>query len=107
MIAMSTPEPTSSPPTMPNARDAFYRFVQARLQAQTGQTISEFVLVRREAGKEVPYRRIASELVELTGIDLTHEAARRWYHRALEERVAAEEDAANAVIRLAQARAAA
>jgi hypothetical protein len=86
MIAMSTPEPTSSPPAMPNARDAFYQFVQSRLQAKTGQTISEFILTRRESDKQMPYRRIASELIELTGVDLTHEAARRWYHRAIEDR---------------------
>ena len=91
---------------MPNARDAFYQFVQSRLQAKTGQTISEFILTRRESDKQMPYRRIASELIELTGVDLTHEAARRWYHRAIEDRAAAEEDKANAAIREAQARAA-
>jgi hypothetical protein len=91
---------------MPNARDSFYQLVQSRLQAKTGQTISEFILSRREpdGGKEAPYRRIASELVDVTGVDLTHEAARRWYHRAVEDRAAAEEDRANEAIREAQAR---
>lgn len=87
---------------MPNARDAFYQFVQGRLQSKTGETISEFVLSRRESGSSMPYRRIASELIELTGVDLTHEAARRWYHRAIVERDEAAEDKANAAIREAQ-----
>jgi hypothetical protein len=43
-------------------------------------------------------------LVDVTGVDLTHEAARRWYHRAIEDRAAAEEDRANEAIREAQAR---
>jgi hypothetical protein len=110
---MSTTETNLSPPTvaMPTARDALYRFVQDRLLGETGQTIAEFILVRREPGSEVPYRRIASEIVELTGIDITHEAARRWYHlavKARDERGASdEEDRVTRIIQEAQAREAA
>lgn len=85
---MSTSEATHSPPLppMPTARNALSSFVEDRLVAATGQTIAEFILARREPGSEVPYRRIASEIVELTGIDITHEAARRWYHLAVKAR---------------------
>jgi hypothetical protein len=92
---------------MPTARDALYSFVQDRLVAETGQTISEFILVRREPGHEVPYRRIASEIVELTQIDITHEAARRWYHKAVKERDESEENRVTRTIEAAQAREAA
>jgi hypothetical protein len=98
---------------MPTARDALYSFVEDRLLVATGQTIAEFILVRREPGSATPYRRIASEIVELTGIDITHEAARRWYHRAVEARDAikagadAEEDRVTRIIQEAQERAAA
>lgn len=109
---MSTTDTNSSPPTvhtgvvmaMPTARDALYRFVQDRLIEATGQTIAEFILVRREPGSEVPYRRIASEIVELTGIDITHEAARRWYHKAVESREQSEEGRVTRIIQEAQAR---
>lgn len=98
---------------MPTARDALYSFVEDRLLAATGQTIAEFILVRRDPDNQVPYRRIASEIVELTGIDITHEAARRWYHRAVEIRdapvmaAATAEDRVTQIIQDAQARAAA
>jgi len=76
---------TTRAPQLPNARVALYNFVQDRLTAVTGQTLAEFILERRPEADPVPYRRIASELVELTGIDITHEAVRRWHHRALDD----------------------
>ena len=75
---------TTRAPQLPNARVALYNFVQDRLTAVTGQTLAAFILERRPEADPVPYRRIASELVDLTGIDITHEAVRRWHHRALE-----------------------
>lgn len=118
---MSTSEATHSPPLppMPTARNALSSFVEDRLLAATGQTIFEFILTRREPGSEVPYRRIASEIVGLTGIDITHEAARRWYHLAVQARdagtsgpvavtaTATAEDRVTRIIQDAQARAAA
>jgi hypothetical protein len=71
-------------PQLPNARVALYNLVQDRLTAVNGQTLAEFILERRPESDPTPYRRIASELVDITGIDITHEAVRRWHHRALE-----------------------
>lgn len=75
---------SSKAPPLPNARVALFNFVQDRLTAATGQTLADFILERRTEDNLVPYRRIASELVGITGIDITHEAVRRWHHRALE-----------------------
>jgi hypothetical protein len=74
---------TSTPFLMPNSRSALRNIVQDRLIAATGETVAEFILARRQPGTEVPYRHIAAELVELTGVDITHEAARRWYLQAI------------------------
>lgn len=100
---MSTSEDTHAPP-MPTARDALYSFVEHQLLAATGQTIAQFILERRTPENEVPYRRIASEIVEITRIDITHEAARRWHHRAAEAAAGAEEDRVTRIIQEAQAR---
>ena len=75
---------TTRAPQLPNARVALYNLVQDRLAATGGVTLAEFILERRPDTDPVPYRRIASELVDITGIDITHEAVRRWHHRALE-----------------------
>ena len=103
---MSTSEATHAPP-MPTARDALYSFVEHQLLAATGQTIAEFILERRTPENEVPYRRIASEIVEITQIDITHEAARRWHHRAVKDQADFEEKRVERIILEAQARAAA
>jgi len=70
---------------LPNSRTALYDMVQDRLTAAAGQTLAEFIVARREPGSEVPYRHIAQELIDVTGVDITHEAVRRWYHRAVGE----------------------
>jgi len=72
---------------LPNSRTALYDMVQDRLTAATSQTLAEFIVARREPGSEVPYRHIAQELIDVTGVDITHEAVRRWYHRAVGEAV--------------------
>lgn len=71
---------TNAPVVLPNARTALYQMVQDRLP---GQTLADFILERRTPDNDVPYRKIASELVGITGVDLTHEAVRRWHHRAV------------------------
>lgn len=71
-------------PPMPNARHALYQIVQDRLLAATGQNLSDYILVRRAPGNTVPYRHIAAEIVAETGVDITHEAVRRWYHKIVE-----------------------
>ena len=70
--------------TLPNARFALLTLVTDRLRQTTGEALTDFILARRQPGSEVPYRHIASELVALTGVDMTHEAVRRWYMAAIE-----------------------
>ncbi len=98
---MSTTETSTSPPptTMPNARDALYQFVQQRLTAATGLTLAEFITARRDPATEISYRRIATEIVNLTGIDISHEAVRRWYDKAVKDGQANQEAAVNKEIR--------
>lgn len=103
---MNTSEATHAPP-MPTARDALYSFVEHQLMAATGQTIADFILERRTPENEVPYRRIASEIVEITQIDITHEAARRWHHKAAKAQEESREASVTKTILEAQARAAA
>jgi hypothetical protein len=69
---------------MPNARTSLYQIVQDRLEAATGQRLPEFITVRRAPGSTTPYRHIAQEIIELTGVDITHEAVRRWHHKIQE-----------------------
>lgn len=76
---------TAPPVPLPNARVALYNFVQDRLTAVTGQSLAAFILERRQPGAVQPYRHIASEIVTITGVDITHEAVRRWYYRAVDE----------------------
>lgn len=66
------------------------RLVQTRLRQHTEQDLMAFILQRRTLPDDappkavpVPYRKIAQELVDATGVDITHEAVRRW-HRAYE-----------------------
>lgn len=73
---------------MPNARLALYTMVQDRLVANTGQSLAEFITARREPGSETPYRHIAQELIDITNVDITHEAVRRWYHKVMNEAAA-------------------
>lgn len=87
-------EVLAPPIQLPNARVALYNFVQDRLVAAQDQTLAEFILARRQPGSQRAYRNIASELVAITGIDITHEAVRRWYHRAVEAAEQAEFEAA-------------
>jgi hypothetical protein len=61
-------------PSMPNARDALYQFVQERLTAKTNQSLAEFILARRGSNDGISYRRIASEIVNLTGVDISPQA---------------------------------
>lgn len=79
----------ASPPPVPSN---LYRLVEEKL----GSSLAEFIVQRRKtvmssSGKQsrIPYRRIANELVDLTGVDITHEAVRRWHRTALAIPVAA------------------
>ncbi len=59
-----------------------------RVEHLLGSSLIGFIAQRRKvvppATEPIPYRRIAYELVQLTGVDITHEAVRRW-HRSTEE----------------------
>jgi hypothetical protein len=81
---------TPSSPYGSGDPSALRRLVGDRLAASGGGDLIEFIMKRRETpevnGKiqdPTPYRRIAYELVQITDIDITHEAVRRW-HRAAE-----------------------
>jgi hypothetical protein len=44
-----------------------------------GGDLMEFIVAQRATTPPTPYRHIATTLIALTGIDITHEAPRRWY----------------------------
>lgn len=75
------------------------RLVETSLTNATGEDLMELIMKRREtpkvdgkAVKPTPYYTIAHELVQLTGVYITHEAVRRWHRAAEQEQI----EAANA-----------
>lgn len=56
---------------------ALRRLAHVALQHSEGIGLDEWVGARREQGQS--WRRIAIDLEKSTGVDVTHEAMRRWY----------------------------
>ncbi len=61
------------PPAPSIKRSHLYQLVEEKLHAPVDQFIAE----RRQAG--TPYHKIAHEIIDKTGVEVTHEAIRRWY----------------------------
>lgn len=55
---------------------AKYAEIEEALAAATGQTLSEFIAAGRE--NNAPWRRLAADVEEHTGIKVSHEALRIW-----------------------------
>lgn len=52
--------------------------LRAALDALLGaESLERFVRTRRDS--DMPWRRIAYELYERTGVDVTHESLRKWF----------------------------
>jgi len=81
-VTYAVPEPLASSP--------FYLLVEVKLQATLkNPTLSlvEFINERRDEQRrdgKVAYRKIAQELIGLTGQDMTHETVRRWHLDSIE-----------------------
>ncbi len=73
MGTMTKPTPT------PSNASPLYRLVDAELNRAGQGPLSDYILSRRTPDNEVAFGKIARELSALTEVDVTHEAARRWY----------------------------
>lgn len=51
-----------------------YRLVEIQL----GSCLAEWIVSRRRSVPPVPYARLAHELINATGLQITNEAVRRW-----------------------------
>lgn len=79
--------PIKAKPKLPTSDR--YQFVCSEYQRAVERgsvqetTVLEFIAVRRAVTDEeptpIPFRRIAMELGQVTGVDITHEAVRRWF----------------------------
>jgi formyltetrahydrofolate hydrolase len=88
-------EQTLVPTSNPSAQSHTYRLVEAQLRAARpaladyDHPLMDFIMARRTLSAEllvvVPFHRIARELVEITEVEITHEAVRRWYRSAQED----------------------
>jgi hypothetical protein len=63
--------------------------MRARLEATGGGDLLDYIVTRREQAPPVPYRRIAIDLTNITGVDISEEAPRRWYQHHLKQLEAA------------------
>jgi hypothetical protein len=72
---------TAAPPSAHREPSHLFLRVQEALFAATGEDLAERILRLRDGSPQVSYRKIAQDLVLITGIDITHEAPRRWYVR--------------------------
>jgi hypothetical protein len=72
-VADTQPVPAPRPGT-----GNLFRLVEEKLRQRTGHTIDQYLDEQRV--QDVPYRLIAIQLGQLTGVDVTPEAVRRWYH---------------------------
>lgn len=70
---MRKPTPT------PDNASPLYRLVDTKLNDAGKGSLADYILSRRAEGNEVAFGKIARELSSLTEVDVTHEAARRWY----------------------------
>jgi hypothetical protein len=52
-----------------------YQLIEERLDG----TLADFVRARRPAAPPASWRQIASEIKELTGVEVTHESLRKWF----------------------------
>ena len=84
---------TATPIDAPTSH-LFHR-VQDGLAAKGGGDLLSFIAKRREGSMPLAYRHIAIELTNLTGVDITHEAPRRWHLYYLEKLAAADLAAAS------------
>jgi hypothetical protein len=92
---MSKLPPLTAPPSSIKAKLELvqHKLRDAHVKGQTPHDeVLGFIAHRRRVdstqANAQPFRRIAIELSALTGVDVTHEAVRRW-HRAAEQEVAA------------------
>jgi hypothetical protein len=69
--------PTTGPPKS-KATHLLFR-VQDELARVGGGDLMDYIVERRATVPPTPYRLIALDLINLTGVDITHEAPRRWY----------------------------
>ena len=57
------------------------RYLDQLLQLRTRLTFAEWVKQRRDDGRQ--WYRIAAELSDFTGVDVSPETVRRWYENPL------------------------
>lgn len=69
----------TNPTPVPSNASPLYRLVDAELNRVKKGPLADYILSRRTPDNEVAFGKIARELSSLTGVDVTHEAARRWY----------------------------
>ena len=72
-------EPTATP-AIREPSHLFLR-VKAGLEAAGHGDLLDYIIARREVPNPVSYRHISTQLIALTGVDITEEAPRRWYLR--------------------------
>ncbi len=81
---METAHPSSAGPPSSSPRHLFLR-VRDKLAEAGGGDLLDYISARRMPGHAVPYRRIAIDLTNLTGVDISNEAPRRWYEDYLKQ----------------------
>jgi hypothetical protein len=81
--------PTPLSPQKSKATHLLFR-VRDALARVGGGDLMDYITERRATAPPTPYRLIARDLTNLTGVDITHEAPRRWYIDHLKQRLPAQ-----------------
>lgn len=71
------------PTVAPAIREPSHLFLRVKtaLEVAGHGDLLNYITTRREVPQPVSYRHISTQLIALTGIDITEEAPRRWYLR--------------------------
>lgn len=82
-IVAPMPSPTPPPPTLVHQLiDARLDQLERELRPTLAEELTADALVEQRRAEGISWRKIATEIYDLTGIDVTHETLRSWYPEA-------------------------